>query len=320
MITGIRQRTPEWLAARREGVTGTDIPAILGLSPYRSEGDVAREKLGETVEHDARTQRRLRIGTALEDVIRAEDEVEHGHRLRRVNRLIRSRDIPWAMASLDFERRDGTIVEAKSSRDRRWDHGLPPDVEAQVQWQMGVSGREHAHVAALRYGSDLECYDLDAKPDDFAGMIIVAADFRRRLAEGGPFSETRESISRAWPADNGIEMIADETLEALVAEYLAAKAAAKSADEAEEAAALAIKSRMGPAAKLTGAGWHATWKQNRPSRTTDWDLVASAYRRLIEELVNEAEALAQVDAIESLYTREVPGKRPLVVRRDKETR
>jgi putative phage-type endonuclease len=318
-LVGIRQRTPEWLAARRTGVTGTDIPAILGLSPYRSEGDVAREKGGETREHDERTARRLRIGTALEDVIRAEDEVEHGHKLRRVNRLMVHRDIPWAMASLDFERRDGTIVEAKSSRDRRWDAGLPPDVEAQVQWQLGVSGRERAHVVCLRYGSDLECWDVEARPADFDGMLVVAADFRRRLERGGPFSETKDSIGRAYPTDNGVEMIADETLDALARAYLEAKARLDAAESDKDAAAVAIKERMGPASRLTGAGWHATWKQSKGRSVTEWDLVAEAYRSLIDAL-DDAALSERAGAIESLYTRDEAGKRPLVVRREKETR
>jgi putative phage-type endonuclease len=317
----IRQRTPEWIEARRTGITGTDIPAILGLSPYRSEGDVARDKSGVVVEHDDATARRLRIGAALEDVIRAEDEVEHGHRLRRVNRLIVHPDVPWAMASLDFERRDGTIVEAKSSRAHRWSDGLPREVDAQVQWQMGVAGRDRAHVPVLRYGSDLECFDVDARPDDFAGMLAIAADFRRRLVDGGPFAESRASINRAYSPDAGVEMIADSELDSVVREYLAARDDAKRADEAKEAAALAIKTRLGPATRAVGAGWTATWKQSKGPTVTDWDLVASSYRSLLDALVGSGVVDGDLLAgIEDLYTRTEPGRRPLVVRLSKEAR
>src|SRR5512135_1267475 len=124
----IAQRTPEWLAARRVGITSTDIPVLLGLSPYKSEATLAREKAGEDQEVDAATARRFRLGLAMEEIIRAEDEMEHGYKLRRVNRLLYHPELPWAMTSLDFERvGEKTIVEAKTSRSGRWDDGVPQD-------------------------------------------------------------------------------------------------------------------------------------------------------------------------------------------------
>lgn len=309
----IKLGSPEWREARRSGITGTDIPAILGISPFRSEGDVARDKYGIEHEPDPRSARRMRIGSRLEDVIRAEDEVEHGLKLRRVNRLMVHRDLPWAMASLDFERRDGTIVEAKSSRDRRWDDGLPPDVEAQVQWQLGVTGRERAHVVVLRYGSDLECYDLDARPDDFAGMIRVAQDFRRRLVDGGPFAESKDSIGRAYPFDSGAEIIADEELERLVRDFLEARAAAVEADERKDSAELAIKARMGDVATVLGSSWRVSWKQTKDRTTTDWAHVAESYRQLIDALGRD-DLVDEANVVASLYTRTEPGRRPFIVR------
>lgn len=314
----IKQRTPEWLAARRLGVTGTDIPAILGLSPFRSEGDVARQKLtGEEEEHDPQTMRRLRLGTAMESVVAAEDEVEHGHPLTRRDELFTHPQVPWAMASPDFERRDGTLVETKTSSGKRWDDGLPRDVEAQVQWQMGVMGRKAGHVAVLRYGQQLDCYDIDARPDDFAGMLLIAEDFMRRLKDGGPFSETKESINRAYRGD-GAEMIADESLEVAVRDYLEAKAEALAAYQRKDSAELLIKQRMGEATGLIGAGWKITWKRSKGSTKTEWPLVAEAYRNLISEL-ERADLTEMADAIASLYTRTEPGRRPFLVRPEKES-
>ena len=42
----LEQGSAEWLAARRQMVTSTDLPVIMGLSPYKSEATLAREKLG----------------------------------------------------------------------------------------------------------------------------------------------------------------------------------------------------------------------------------------------------------------------------------
>ena len=113
----IIEHTDEWYEARRAGVTSTDVVAILGLSRYASEGDIAREKLsGERrPDDDPASLRRKRIGLAVQDVIKAEEEVEHGIKLRRVKRLIEHPDLPWALTSLDFERvGERTIVEVKA--------------------------------------------------------------------------------------------------------------------------------------------------------------------------------------------------------------
>ena len=40
----VLQGSPEWLAARREHVTATDIPALMGISPWKCEADLADAK------------------------------------------------------------------------------------------------------------------------------------------------------------------------------------------------------------------------------------------------------------------------------------
>lgn len=306
------QRTPEWLAERREGITSTDIPVILGLSPYKSEAALAREKAGDESEHDEATLRRFRFGLALEAVIRDEDELEHGIRLRRVNRLLRHREIPWAMTSLDFERvGERTIVEAKSTASRRWDEGVPADVEAQVRWQMGVARYPRAHVAVLRSGSELACYDLEHDPALFDGLVAVAADFRRRLAEGGPFAESLASIRARWPSDDGSEMAADaETAEA-VRDLLATRAVIDELEAKEEALKVAIQTRMGEASLLVGDGWHAVWRRTRDREEVDWKGVAAGLLAAMPE--------TERTALVGLHTSVRPGFRPFRLVTDKES-
>ena len=76
----MKQGTEEWLEARRSRVTGTDIGALLGVNPWKSEADVAAEKMGGP---GVESTLRMRIGTALEDLIAREYEAETGYRLRR---------------------------------------------------------------------------------------------------------------------------------------------------------------------------------------------------------------------------------------------
>lgn len=302
------QRTPEWYAERAAGISSTDIPILLGVSPYRSEADLAREKAGEPQpEPDAKRARMFRVGLALEAVIRDEDEAEHGVKLRRVNRLLRHPELPWAMTSLDFERvGERVIVEAKSSRSGRWDDGLPQDVEAQVRWQMGVAGYPRAHVAALRHGTDLECFDLEHDDAAFAGLVTIAEDFRRRLAAGGPFAENAASVKARYPHDDGTDLVADAELTEAVRALVGYRSQRKSIEETEEAIETAIKTRMADHARLVGEGFVVTWKRTRDSEQTDWKSIAEG---LLRTYVPEPDRAAVV----GIHTNRREGFRPFRV-------
>lgn len=304
----IAQRTPEWLETRRTGISSTDIPVILGLSPYRSEGSLARDKMGtpdaETI--DAKRDRAMRLGLALESIVRDEDEAEHGIKLRRVNRLQRHPSLSWAMTSLDFERvGEKTIVEAKTSRAGRWDEGLPQDVEAQVRWQMGVAGYPRAHVALLRSGSDLVCFDVEHDADTFDGLVTIAEDFRRRLAEGGPFAENAASVKARFPRDDGSEIEADPDVSEAVRSLIELRGRRKSLEEAEETIETAIKARMGEATSLIGSGFRVTWRRTKDQAATDWKSVADGLLRQLPETDRAA--------VVGLATTVRPGFRPLRV-------
>lgn len=294
-------RSPEWYAARRLGVTSTDIVAILGLSRYRSEGDIARSKAATDDEPDDDMRRRL--GRALEDVIRSEDELAHGIKLRRVRRFVVDPDRPLLRTSLDFERvGERTIVEAKSSTSRgRFEDGLPEDVEAQVQWQMGVARYPLAHVAALRFGSTLVCYDVPFDAAMFDGMVTIAEEFWSRYLAGGPFSESRASTGRAWPLDDGSTMVADAALSEAVQALAETRSTIKRLETQRDDLEVAIQTRMATATTLTGDGFRVTWKRTKDRTEVDYKTLKADHPDLVAE-----------------YTSTRPGTRQFLVKMENE--
>lgn len=307
-MRGPKQHTDEWHEAKRTLITSTDIAAILGVSQYASEGDVARHKQGEPdPEPDDAQARRMRLGLAMEDVVAREDEIEHGLRLRHVRRMIISDEYPWAGTSLDFERiGERTIVEIKTSSAREWDGSLPERVEAQVRWQMGVAGYPRVHVAALLYGSKLECFDLEHDEEVFQNLIIIAEDFRARLAAGGPFNETKDSIRRAFRRDDGTEIIAGQDEANAVGILLDVRRRKAELDEKDDQIVLAIQQRMGSASVMVGQGFKITWKQSKPTRKVAWQKVADD---LLAPLSDEDR-----DAAIAKQTTEREGSRPFIVK------
>lgn len=308
-MTALRQGSAAWHEARRVSVSSTDLAVILGLSPYRAEWDLAAEKLGQ-VEREPATLP-MRVGLALERLIGDEYERETGARLRRVRTLAVHPDIPWAVASPDF-RVVGQAkgVEAKWTTSRRWADGLPQDVECQVQWCLGVTGWPRADVAVLVGGSELRIHPVERDDDLFAGLVDIAADFRSRLAAGGPFAQTLDSLKRRYPSDAGTVLDADPDMVEAVRTLLDVKGRTKALAADEERLEALVKARMADAASMTGPGFRVDWKQSKGAEVVDWRNVAEG---LLAGLSPE-----EREALVSLNTRVKPGARPFRVYTDRE--
>lgn len=301
----LRQGSPEWLEGRRALVTATDIPVILGIDPWRCEADLADEKLGRTEPRPATIP--MKVGSALEPVIVEEYEAFTGRRLRRSHAMVRHPAMEWAAASLDAtvigERR---IVELKHTMGSRFADGLPQDVEAQVAWQLGVTGYPVADVAVLTGREFPAPIEVQADPALFADLVTAAEDFRRRLESGGPFRRDHARIKRDHPSHiEGSEMAADAELVEAVAALIERRATRKALEAEEEALEAAIKDRMGDTATLVGPGWRITWRQTKAREETDWKSLAAGFIAQLPE--TEREALV------GLFTTVRPGFRPFRV-------
>ena len=67
----------EWLKARKTGIGGSDIAAILGLSPYRTPVDVWAEKTGRATAQDETLQ--MRFGRYAEEFVAREYTAKTGN-------------------------------------------------------------------------------------------------------------------------------------------------------------------------------------------------------------------------------------------------
>jgi len=307
----LRQRSPEWLEGRRALITATDVAVLLGLSPYRCEADLADEKLGTGAPQDENV--RMRIGSALEDLNLAEYEAATGSRAVRFRSMVRHPSIEWAAASPDARRvGDRRLIELKWTTSRtRFADGLPRDIEAQVAWQLGCTGYPLADVSVLTPDGLLPVFEVPADPGLFADLVLIAEDFRRRLAEGGPFARDAARIRRDHPADDGTEIAADGDTAEAVRALLDVRAQIARHEATEEQLKAAIQARMGDAAVLTGPGFRVTWKRTKDREETDWKSLSTGLLTTVPE--------TERDALVGLHTTVRPGFRPLRVVADKET-
>lgn len=290
------QRSPEWFALRVDGITATDVSVIAGLNPYKTPYQLWAEKLGK-YEPEPVGAAAVR-GILLENTVAEFYEMETGRELRRSNGIVRLKQIPWVMASLDrtIVGEEG-LVEIKTSTSPRWSlHPVPPEVVAQVQWQMFVTGAPWVDVAVLLGGLVFRIERVKADWKYQAELFSKAEGFREALAtQTPPTLQGQDSDALAAVVPQASEEYANATdgIDRVAALYAEKQYESKLLDEELQNLAISLKEAIGDKAGILGNGWQATWKQNKASVKTDWKEVATK----VDPKIIEA------------ATREVPGAR-----------
>lgn len=156
LILPVSAPREEWLAARRQGIGGSDAAALVGVGRYKEQTPwfVWRSKVEELEEVDKLIFRR---GHELEQIIANRFEEEHPDKLRtRRAGLHQHRELPFMLASVDRLTVDGGGLEMKttvSQESRRWREEFGDEPPEHYVWQclqyMAVTGRPHWYLAAL---------------------------------------------------------------------------------------------------------------------------------------------------------------------------
>lgn len=317
--------TDEQLAIRRTGITATDIPAILGKSPWKSPLGVYLDKIGEApafVGNDD-TDR----GTFLEAGVRewaAKKLGKHitpgGTFVSPFNSLLiatpdgyvseRPGEDPEALLEIKCPRRSTGWGEPGTDE-------VPDHILLQGHWQMGVIGLPRVIFAPL-IGGELPFYPVDRDPD-LNGQLVEAAErfWRDHVVPKKPPQASGPDLpwlKERFPAEAREHVVAQDAWPLLTA-YLASKALAESAKATEESARAALQAALGDAAGVRWGGGRIDWKRNKPSTVTDWkavvaDLRASLQLRASVGAKESAELLAELDAIGARFTTERAGARP----------
>jgi len=143
-----------WLAARRSGVTGTDIVTIMGLSHTDSPYSLYWRKLGQVPETPDNP--RFALGRYLEPYVHQlwiDTEPDVASKFYTTSTLFRSSARPWQMATPDALPTDcSAVAEFKTWADAdkpSWSDGPPAAVRAQTIWYMDVMDVPTGHVGVV---------------------------------------------------------------------------------------------------------------------------------------------------------------------------
>jgi putative phage-type endonuclease len=323
VVLPVRQKTPEWLAARENGIGASQAAAAIGLSQWQSPVGLWAEKLGLVPPQPENTS--MRIGTELEPLIARMYTEATGVRIRRANNLRQHAEHPFMLASID--RRAGRKpIELKFSA-RATGYGepgtdeVPDDTLVQVLHQLAVLDEPEGEVALLKPGADtVLLYRIQRSVEAEASIVEREAVFwdhvQNRTEPPVDGSEaTRRALAAMYPR-GADELVVDADPET-AARMLALrnvraeqKIAELQRDELEALIQAAMLREQATVIRAAGIG-EIPWRATKDRETTDWKLVAGSYRSTLEQLrdlsesaeeVDEIVASLDLDAVEGLYT------------------
>lgn len=189
-----------WLEERRKGIGGSDIPVILGLSPWKTRRQLCEEKRGQR--HDDPETPDMMRGKALESIV-ADLWFLKDEKAKKIydSDLLRHHEYPWMVANPDRvfidEDTDFGVLEIKCPRLRKFNAikrgGLPDYMIVQLQWYMTFSLFNHGAWAIFNAESwELLSFRVEPDPELQATMIEA----------GRKFWEFVKSDAPAWEMDD----------------------------------------------------------------------------------------------------------------------
>lgn len=173
----VEQGSDVWLQERLKHVTASQVPIVLGLSPYQTAVQLLEEKLTGK-EADVSTFKQILFQKGHNAELAAREWVEASLKIKFPPSVIVSKTCPDLLASLDgFNEEANIILEAKFMGAKALEEvkkgGLKPHHECQIQAQLLASGAEKCIYFATTEEGDSAI--LGIKPDpEYANNISKA--------------------------------------------------------------------------------------------------------------------------------------------------
>lgn len=332
----------EQLEARKAGIGGSDMAAVLGLSPYKTPLDVYNEKLGLVEPEDLAANERVHFGNVLEDVVAEEFGRRTGLKPRRNNQHLVHKDHPFLMANIDrgitgkvmgkkaglecktcdkWAARpemwgDGALLEYDSEGNlviAQYDDMVPDWYLIQCVHYMAVTDSDLWFLAVLIGGNDFRIYTIWRDRDFEALVMKKAAKFWNEyvLAQTPPPPANVVDLETMFSVDNGNSVEADQEIIDTWAEIKELQAQAKAIEVRLDGQTVGKTKIGGLKNKLRmaiGANSEVLLgSEGKPLAT--WKAPKSG------RTIFDTEALKKDDPkLARKYTKKVPGSRVLLIK------
>lgn len=281
----------EWRAARSTFVGGSEVAALMGLSPWADAWKVYGQKTG--LVPPLEDNQKLRLGRRMEKVIADEYELLTGRKVRRVeNTVYRHPELPELGASPDclcIEEERG--VEFKNvgqyAMDGWGDEGsdqIPTHYLIQVQTYLEVLNLPVWDVAAMMAGQEVRLYTVERNTTLGAEIRRVVKTFwGDHIATGNPPPVDASDTASLWlkekfPKNRTPLRVAEPHEAKLLEDLRDVRAALAKLENREKELTNLLKLAIGEAEGFTAECGSVTWKERSGRQSTDWEALVEAQK------------------------------------------
>ena len=275
----IPETREEWLAARAEGLGGSDAGAVIGINKWKSPYTLWAEKTGQ-IQDEVKSTEAMRIGTDLEDYVAKRFCEQEGKKVHKSSFSYQSAEYPFMLANIDRKIvGENAGLECKTSNvfaESEYQSGsVPPQYYTQCLHYMAVMGFEKMYLAVLVLQRGLFVYEIDrsdpAVQNDIDALIEAEKNFWQCVETGTPpevdgSESTSETLGYLHKYEDDTADLADLGSEFEMIEDI--KAQIKELKDHQEEIENRIKERMNESAAAVGFSdlYKVTWKKQE--RTT----------------------------------------------------
>lgn len=293
-----------WLLARQRGLGGSDIAAVVGLSPFRRPIDIFVGKT-QAVEFSEDLREHMAWGNLLEPVIRAEyarranQQVVCGLDIAPLfpgraaqwdaQTIVKAEDRDWMLGTPDgiIAGTDaGLEIKNSARKGEGWGNSggeeIPDHYTIQCQWYMAVTGRRQWDVAVLFSGNRLETFRL-WRNDALIGELIAAGEafWNDNVLKGvAPPVDESESyaryLARKYSLASGDVLPATDEITGIAIELESTQMDKKRAEAHEQLLKNKLAEILGNFAKSQGTFGSVNWIRPKPGLKTNWEAIAKA--------------------------------------------
>ncbi len=287
----------EFLARRKSGIGGSDVAAIIGISPWRTPRDIYLDKKGLS-EPEPETDA-MYWGTTLEDIVAREYSKRSGRRIERCNQMFKHPEHAFLVGNVDrvVWGEDGKrpvvggklitdrILECKTaSQYAAQDWGepgtdeIPEYYKAQVMWYMGITGAQVCDVAVLIGNRDFRMYTVDRDDSVIQYLFAEGIAFWTEYVEKDimPPARTLEDVESVCHGEAKARKFADDLTIDAVKTYAELDTKIKEFKAEQDKLKIQICDAIGDAVELVApdATKLCSWTAAKPQAKTDWKAVA----------------------------------------------
>lgn len=239
-ISTIGMNQPDWLLARKDGIGGSDVGAVLGMNPYKGPYSVWMDKTNRIAEQPANLA--MRQGTYMEEFVAQEFTTLSGKRVHRVNAILKNDRFPHLHANVDrvlFGEKSGLECKTANMMSlRRFSGGeFPESYYAQCVSYLAVTEYDRWYLCVLILSREVRCFQLTRIPDDtcpawcesstyvsdeeITALVTATSDFWRYVEHDTPppangSRDDTDNLNNSFP----VAINTEDELELLGAAYI----------------------------------------------------------------------------------------------------